>query len=200
MPDPDPVSPAATLTRALVRCPSVTPEDGGALDVLADALRPLGFRCEFLSFETPGTQRVRNLYARLGAESPHFCFAGHTDVVPPGDAARWTAPPFEGAIRDGLLIGRGAADMKGAIAAFVTAASAFLESGRPFRGSISLLITGDEEGVAINGTRRMLDWLAERGERIAALESQISALTLSAEQNIAQALANAHAASSVSDE
>ena len=153
------------LARALIRCPSVTPEDGGALGVLADALSGLGFRCEKLTFSEDGTPDVGNLFARLGTGRPHLCFAGHTDVVPVGDDKAWTADPFGAEIRGDTLYGRGAADMKGAVAAFVGAASRFLAArGAGFDGSISLMITGDEEGPAINGTAKMLAWLAERGE------------------------------------
>ncbi|WP_142849096.1 succinyl-diaminopimelate desuccinylase [Telmatospirillum sp. J64-1] len=151
------------LARALIRCPSVTPEDGGALDVLEASLTRLGFTCHRLDFSQEGTPDVRNLYARLGEDGPNFCFAGHTDVVPVGQG--WTTDPFAGEVIDGHLYGRGAADMKGAIAAFVAALARHLETGRPI-GSVSLLITGDEEGPAINGTKKMLQWLEERGERI----------------------------------
>ncbi|MBX6322801.1 MAG: succinyl-diaminopimelate desuccinylase, partial [Rhodospirillaceae bacterium] len=161
-----PVDPVA-LAQALIRCPSVTPEDAGVLDVLIGALEPLGFTCHRLSFCAPGTKRVDNLYARFGDDDPNFCFAGHTDVVPPGERAAWSVDPFAGVVRDGVLIGRGAADMKGAIAGFVAAAARFLERhGRGFGGSISLLITNDEEGPAINGTKPSLDWVRARGERI----------------------------------
>ncbi len=153
------------LSRALIRCPSVTPEDAGALGVLEAALKPLGFVCHRVRFTAPGTAPVENLYARLGTEAPNFCFAGHTDVVPPGDASLWRHPPFAAEIQDGVLFGRGAADMKSAIAAFVSAVEAFLATGKP-KGSISLLITGDEEGPGTNGTSAMLGWLAEQGERI----------------------------------
>jgi succinyl-diaminopimelate desuccinylase len=148
------------LARALIRCPSVTPADEGALDVLQAALTELSFTCHRLPFDEPGTARVDNLYARHGDSSPNFCFAGHTDVVPVGKADGWTQDPFAATVEDGVLYGRGATDMKGAIAAFV-AAVAGLE---PPAGSISLLITGDEEGPAINGTRKVLSWLEERGE------------------------------------
>ena len=158
----DPVQFAADL----IRCPSVTPADAGALDVLERALTDLGFACTRLPFEEDGTDRVDNLYARLGNEGPHICFAGHTDVVPVGAEADWQVDPFAGEIREQCLWGRGAADMKGAIAAFVAAIAAHLNAhGRP-QGSISLLITGDEEGPSINGTRKMLGWLKEKGEII----------------------------------
>ncbi|UEM02710.1 succinyl-diaminopimelate desuccinylase [Skermanella rosea] len=156
----DPVA----LTQALVRCPSVTPADAGALDVLRRALEPLGFVCHRLRFEEEGTAPVDNLYARLGTAGPNLCFAGHTDVVPPGDPAAWAADPFAGTIVDGRLYGRGASDMKAAVAAFAAAVARRLGRAGPPPGSISLLITGDEEGPAVNGTRKVLDWLAEKGE------------------------------------
>ncbi len=158
---------AVALTRDLIRCPSVTPADGGAFDVLGKALAELGFSCHRLRFAETGTEPVDNLYARLGQAAPNFCFAGHTDVAPVGDAAAWSVDPFGGEIIDDVLVGRGAADMKGAIAAFVAATESFLgdhPAGPP--GSISLLITGDEEGPSINGTRKVLAWMAERGETI----------------------------------
>jgi len=155
------------LAQRLIRCPSVTPEEGGALDLLEAVLGGLGFTCHRLPFSEPGTADVDNLYARLGDAGPNFCFAGHTDVVPVGDAKAWRVDPFGAEIVDGALYGRGAVDMKGAIACFVTAAAHFLETrGREFGGSLSLLITGDEEAEAINGTRKMLAWLAERGETL----------------------------------
>ena len=161
MAGPDPVA----LAQALIRCPSVTPEDAGALGVLEKALSPLGFACHRLRFEQSGTDPVDNLYARIGTGAPHFCYAGHTDVVPPGDVSLWRYGPFEAEIRDGTLYGRGAADMKSSIAAFASAAARYLADNK-LKGSISLLITGDEEGVAINGTPKMLDWLKARGETI----------------------------------
>jgi succinyl-diaminopimelate desuccinylase len=154
---------ALELAQNLIRCASVTPADSGALDVLQKALEGLGFRCERMTFEEPGAEPVDNLYARLGTTSPNFCFAGHTDVVPVGDG--WTVDPFGAQVIDGALYGRGAADMKGAIAAFVDAASRFLADGQP-QGSISLLITGDEEGDAVNGTRKVLAALKARGETL----------------------------------
>lgn len=155
------------LSQDLIRCPSVTPEDAGALDVLAAALEGLGFTCHRLPFSTDETPEVQNLYARIGTDGPNFCFAGHTDVVPVGEAGDWTVDPFAAEIKDGRLYGRGASDMKPAIAAFVAAASGFLETrGEALPGSISLLITGDEEGDAVNGTRKVLDWLQDRGETL----------------------------------
>jgi len=163
MPDIDPIS----LTQNLIRCPSVTPDDAGALDTLRAAIEPLGFACHRLRFSAEGTPDIDNLYARHGSGGRHFCFAGHTDVVPTGDLKGWTVDPFKAEIIDGQVYGRGAADMKGAIAAFAAAAERFLKRrGRGFDGSISLLITGDEEGPAINGTAKVLDWMKARGERI----------------------------------
>ena len=153
------------LARALIRCESVTPADGGALDVLQKALQTLGFTCHRLPFEEPGTARVDNLYARRGEGRPNFCFAGHTDVVPTGERAGWTREPFAAHVEDGVLYGRGASDMKGAIAAFIAAVARFGADGAG-AGSISLLITGDEEGPAINGTRKVLDWLGAQGETL----------------------------------
>ena len=155
---------AVELAQALIRCPSVTPEDAGALDVLQAVLEPLGFACHRLTFDDGGPA-VQNLYARCGASAPNFCFAGHTDVVPVGDRDAWNDDPFAASIVDGTLIGRGAVDMKGAIAAFVAAVAQFLDAGS-FDGSISLLITGDEEGPATNGTTKVLDWLTGRQERL----------------------------------
>jgi len=161
----DPIDPIA-LTTALVRCPSVTPKDEGALGILETELQKLGFKCTRLPFSAEGTADVDNLYARLGDASPNFCFAGHTDVVPVGAVGDWSVDPFKAEVKDGNLIGRGAVDMKGAIAAFIAATSRLIsESGTP-TGSISLLITGDEEGPSINGTRKMLGWLKKNGETI----------------------------------
>jgi len=153
------------LTQALIRCPSVTPDDAGALGVLEDALKPMGFVCHRLPFSASGTPDVDNLYARVGTSGPNLCFAGHTDVVPVGDEAAWTYPPFGAEIHDGVLYGRGAVDMKTGIAAFAAATSRYLaEQGDAFTGSISFLITGDEEGPAINGTIKVLDWMVANGE------------------------------------
>lgn len=156
---------AVEFARSLIRCPSITPADAGALDCLENALKSVGFRTYRLAFEDAGTARIDNLYARIGERSPNFCFAGHTDVVPTGRREDWSCDPFAAEIREGRLYGRGAADMKGAIAAFVAAASRYLDgNGGSFDGSISLLITGDEEADAINGTVKMLDWLRNEGE------------------------------------
>jgi len=156
------------LARDLIRCPSVTPADAGALDVLQRSLERLGFTCHRLRFSAPDTPDIDNLYARIGGDGErNFCFAGHTDVVPVGDRAGWSVDPFAAELRDGQLIGRGAADMKGAIAAFVAGAARFLaRCSGTLPGAISLLITGDEEGPSINGTKPMLEWLRTRGERL----------------------------------
>ncbi|MBT5780946.1 MAG: succinyl-diaminopimelate desuccinylase [Rhodospirillaceae bacterium] len=155
------------LARALIRCPSVTPKDAGALDVLQAALEELGFTCHRIMGNNPASAPIDNLYARLGTNVPNFCFAGHTDVVPAGDRESWSDGPFSAEVRDGKLFGRGASDMKGAIAAFVAATARFLNRHPDnAKGSISLLITGDEEGPAVNGTRALLDWLGENNEQI----------------------------------
>jgi succinyl-diaminopimelate desuccinylase len=158
----DPVA----IARDLIRCRSVTPEDGGALGVLQDVLAKAGFTVHRTTFAEPGTVPIDNLYARVGVESPNLVFAGHTDVVPPGDEGAWRHPPFAGEVSGDKLYGRGAVDMKGGIACFVAAALDHLAAhgGKPKRGSISLLITGDEESVAVNGTVKLLKWAAERGE------------------------------------
>ena len=172
---PDTLAPAATdtieLTRALVRCESVTPREAGALQLLEKVLTSVGFRCERMDFSEKGSDDVANLYARIGQDKDgngkHFCFAGHSDVVPVGDLSSWTIGPFAAELSGGYLFGRGAADMKGAIAAFTEAAARFVaRRGTNFGGAISLLITGDEEGPAVNGTVKMLQRLADRGEKI----------------------------------
>ena len=161
------VTDVVELTRALVRCESVTPREAGALQLLERTLGGLGFRCERMDFTEKGSDDVANLYARMGSGGKHFCFAGHSDVVPVGDLSSWTIGPFAAELSGGYLFGRGAADMKGAIAAFTDAAASFIaRRGRDFGGSISLLITGDEEGPAVNGTVKMLKKLADRGEKI----------------------------------
>lgn len=145
------------LAQALIRCASVTPADAGAQTVLASALEALGFTVTRLRYG-----EIENLFARIGTEGPHICFAGHTDVVPEG-ASSWSSGPFSGEVRDGVLYGRGACDMKGAIAAFVAATADYLKQGTP-KGSISLLITGDEEGPAVDGTVRVLEWMQANGQ------------------------------------
>ncbi len=158
----DPVA----IARDLIRCRSVTPAEGGALAYLQDVLAKAGFAVHRMTFAEPGTAPVENLYARIGKEKPNLVFAGHTDVVPPGEEAAWRHPPFAGEVEGGMLYGRGAVDMKGGIACFVAAALDYLgaHGGKPKRGSISFLITGDEEGIAVNGTPKLLKWAAERGE------------------------------------
>ncbi len=156
---------AVALTQALLRCPSVTPEDAGALAVLEGILQPAGFTCHRLRMTEPGTADVENLYARFGRGQPHLCFAGHTDVVPVGNENAWTRPPFGAEIHDGVLYGRGAVDMKGAIACFAVAALRYIRRhGKRPDFSISFLITGDEEGPSINGTMKVLDWMRDHGE------------------------------------
>jgi succinyl-diaminopimelate desuccinylase len=158
---------ALALAQELIRCESVTPRDEGALDILEHTLAGLGFTCHRLRFTSEGEAGVHNLYARLGSAVPNFCYAGHTDVVPIGERDAWSQDPFAGEIVDDALYGRGAADMKGAIACFIAAVSQFLaaHSGE-MQGSISLLITGDEEGLAVNGTVKVLGWMREKGEVI----------------------------------
>ncbi len=159
------LSPSIALARDLIRCPSVTPADAGALDVLQQFLTAAGFTCVRKIFTEPGTPDVDNLFAKIGDGAPHLVFAGHTDVVPPGDIKRWRHDPFAGEIDSGRLWGRGASDMKGAVAAFAVAAREFVaERGIP-RGAVSFLITGDEEGASINGTAKLLDWAKDQGER-----------------------------------
>lgn len=157
----------AALAAELIRRPSVTPKDEGAIAIVAGALEDLGFTCHSLVFGGDGSDEIVNLYARRGERPPNLCFAGHTDVVPPGARESWSFDPFAANRRDGALWGRGAVDMKGAIAAFIAAVQRWLEGERTgFAGSISLLITGDEEGAGRNGTRKVLEWLAARGEAL----------------------------------
>jgi succinyl-diaminopimelate desuccinylase len=157
---------AIALTQALIRCPSVTPEEGGALQLLHGILQKAGFESHIVRFSDTNTPDVDNLYARIGTGTPCLMFAGHTDVVPAGDETRWTHGPFAGEIVDGVLYGRGAVDMKGGVAASISAVLAYIEEQGPnFKGSIAFLITGDEEGPAINGTVKLLEWAKARGER-----------------------------------
>lgn len=152
------------LTKKLISCPSVTPKDAGAQNILREILEGLGFTCTSLPFGE-GEERVENLFARIGTGAPHLCYAGHTDVVPAGKESEWTFGAFTPDIQEGILYGRGASDMKGSVAAFACAAAQFIKNGafRKDRGSISMLITGDEEGPAINGTVRVLEWMAQNG-------------------------------------
>jgi succinyl-diaminopimelate desuccinylase len=158
-----PADPVA-IARELLCCPSVTPVEGGALAYLERVLGGAGFTVHRPVFSEPGTADVENLYARIGIGAPHLCFAGHTDVVPPGDTAAWTHGPFAGEIASDTLYGRGAVDMKGAIACFVAAALDHVSAAGGPKGSLSFLITGDEEDIAVNGTVKLLKWAAERGE------------------------------------
>ncbi len=151
-----------SLLEKLIACASVTPVDDGAQDILAEELSKLGFECHRLPFGD-GDDEVPNLFARLGSDGPHLCFAGHTDVVPPGPDDQWTYGPFTPTIKNGIIYGRGATDMKGGVAAFVCALSAYLKGNTP-KGSISVLITGDEEAVSINGTAKVLEWMAENSQ------------------------------------
>ncbi len=154
------------LAKELIRFPSVTPVDAGIMRFLEKKLKKLGFKTKVLEFREKNSKPVKNLYARLGNKSPNFCYAGHLDVVPAGNLKDWTVNPFKPSIKKGHLIGRGANDMKSSIAAFVSAVSNFIENSSNFSGSISLLITGDEEGVAINGTKKVVEYLKKRKERI----------------------------------
>ncbi len=154
------------LARDLVRCQSVTPKDDGAINIVAKNLKKLGFKCEIMEFKEKGTPQIKNLYAKIGKNSPNFCFAGHTDVVPVGDLKSWTVNPFGGVIKNQKLIGRGVSDMKGSIACFIAAVSEFLKINKKINGSISLLITGDEETVAINGTKKVIAKLIQKKEKI----------------------------------
>src|SRR5215208_4450695 len=159
-----PADPIA-IAQDLLRCPSVTPVEGGALSFLETTLKSVGFTVHRMTFSEPGAADVENLYARIGTSAPHLMFAGHTDVVPPGDPKAWSHAPFEADIADGVLYGRGAVDMKGAIACKLAATLDHLAAHGELKGSLSFLITGDEEGIAVNGTVKLLKWAAERGER-----------------------------------
>jgi len=154
------------LAKELIRFPSITPEDTGVMKFLEKKLKKLGFKTKIVEFKEKGLKPVKNLYARLGNKGPNFCYAGHLDVVPPGNLKDWTVNPFKPSVKKGHLIGRGANDMKSSIAAFVSAVSIFLNKNHKFNGSISLLITGDEEGDAINGTKKVVDYLKKRKEKI----------------------------------
>jgi len=157
-----------TLAKELIKFPSVTPRDAGVIEFLAKQLRKLGFQCKILEFKDKNkkSKPIKNVYARLGKKSPNLCYAGHTDVVPPGNINDWTVNPFKPTIKKSHLIGRGANDMKSSIACFVSAVEKFLKKRKKFNGSISLLITGDEEGFAINGTKKVVDYLKKKKEKI----------------------------------
>ena len=154
------------LAKELIKFPTVTPIDAGIMKFLEKKLKTLGFKTKILEFKEKNSKPVKNLYARLGNKGPNFCYAGHLDVVPPGNLKEWTVNPFKPSIKKGYLIGRGANDMKSSIAAFVSAVSNFVRHKRKFNGSISFLITGDEEGVAINGTKKVVDYLRKKKEKI----------------------------------
>ena len=154
------------LAKELIRFPSITPVDAGIMKFLEKKLKRLGFKTKILEFKERGFKPVKNLYARFGNKSPNFCYAGHLDVVPPGNIKDWTTNPFRPSIKRGHLIGRGANDMKSSIAAFVSAVSKFLSKNKKFNGSISLLITGDEEGDAVNGTKKVVEFLRKKREKI----------------------------------
>ena len=161
---------ALSIARDLLRCPSVTPADAGALGVLENVLKAVGFAVHRVTFGEPGTTDIDNLYARIGSTAPHITFAGHTDVVPPGDENAWSHGAFSGDVQDGFLYGRGAVDMKGGIACSVAAVLDYLAAnggkpGKDDNGSISFLITGDEEDISVNGTIKLLQWAAARGEK-----------------------------------
>ena len=153
------------LAKDLIKFPSITPKDAGAINFLSQKLKALGFNCKILEFKDKKSKPIKNLYARLGKKNPNLCYAGHTDVVPPGNIKDWTVDPFKPSVKKNHLIGRGANDMKSSIACFVSAVNKFLKKGK-FNGSISFLITGDEEGLAINGTKKVVDYLKKRNERI----------------------------------
>ena len=155
-----------SFTKELIKIPSVTPIDAGAIDLVTKRLKSLGFKCTILNFKDKNTPPIKNLYARLGTSSPNFCFAGHTDVVPTGNAKSWDAGPFSGIVKNGKIYGRGASDMKGGIACFIAAVSEFIKDQKKFKGSISFIITGDEEGVAINGTKKVVNYLKKKKEKI----------------------------------
>jgi len=154
------------LAKELIKFPTVTPVDAGIMKFLEKKLKTLGFKTKILEFKEKDSKSVKNLYARLGNQSPNFCYAGHLDVVPAGNLKDWTVNPFKPSVKKGYLIGRGANDMKSSIAAFVSAVSNFVANKRKFNGSISLLITGDEEGVAINGTKKVVEYLKKKKEKI----------------------------------
>ena len=155
-----------TLAKELIKFPSITPIDAGVMKFLANKLTAIGFKCKILEFKEKNSKPVKNLYARLGKSQPNFMFAGHLDVVPPGNLNDWTVKPFNPAIKKNHLIGRGANDMKGAIASWVVAVNNFASNNKKIKGSISLLITGDEEGIATNGTKKVVDYLKKKNEKI----------------------------------
>ncbi len=155
-----------SLSKDLIKYPSITPIDAGIMKFLSKKLNSLGFKCKILEFKKGKGKPIKNLYARIGSKQPNLCYAGHTDVVPPGDYNSWTVNPFKPQIKKGHLIGRGANDMKSSIACFVSAVSIYLKNNKKFNGSISLLITGDEEGYATNGTKKVVEFLKKKKEKI----------------------------------
>ena len=154
------------LAKKLISYPSITPKDAGIMGYLEKKLKSIGFKTKLLIFKEKNSKEVKNIYAKLGSKGHNFCFAGHVDVVPPGNLKNWSSHPFKPIIRNGKLIGRGASDMKGSIASFISAVNDFVKNNKNFGGSISLLITGDEEGVAINGTKKVVDYLKKNKEKI----------------------------------
>ena len=154
------------LAKELIKFPTITPIDAGIMKFLQKKLKSIGFKTKILEFKDRNTKPVKNIYARLGTKSPNFCYAGHVDVVPPGNIKNWSSNPFKPTIRKGKLIARGASDMKSSVASFIAAASDFINKNKNFNGSISLLITGDEEGIAINGTKKVVDYLKRKKEKI----------------------------------
>ena len=154
------------LAKELIRFPSVTPKDAGAIKFLSKKLKKLGFNCKILEFKDKKSKPIKNLYAKIGKKGPNLCYAGHTDVVPPGNLKDWTTNPFKPSVKKNYLIGRGANDMKSSIACFIVAVNKFLKNKPKFNGSISFLITGDEEGYAINGTKKVVEYLKKKKEKI----------------------------------
>ena len=160
------------LSKDLIKFPSITPVDAGAINFLNKKLKSLGFKCKILEFKDKKSKPIKNLYAKIGNKGPNICYAGHTDVVPPGNYQSWTVNPFRPKVKKGYLIGRGANDMKSSIACFISAVSKFLKKNKNFPGSISLLITGDEEGYAINGTKKVVDYLKKKERKNKFLHSR----------------------------
>ena len=154
------------LAKELIRFPTITPVDAGIMKFLENKLKSIGFTTKILEFKDGNSTSVKNIYARLGTRSPNFCYAGHVDVVPPGNLKNWSSNPFKPTIKNGRLIGRGASDMKSSVASFIAAVSDFASKNKKFKGSISLLITGDEEGIAINGTKKVVEYLKRKKEKI----------------------------------
>ena len=168
------------LSKDLIKFPSVTPKDAGAINFLSKKLKKLGLKCKILEFKDKKSKPIKNLYARIGINRPNLCYAGHTDVVPPGNLKDWTINPFKPAVKKNYLIGRGANDMKSSIACFISATSKFLSKNKKFNGSISFLITGDEEGYAINGTKKVVDYLIKKKKKLifVLLESLLTRISL----------------------